>query len=235
MTTAKIETFKTVADFEALGKRIRTAASTPYNLVQVGLVAAFQHLDKNGNVNVLKPIVEAIESSFLNAGMIRRVRHFILEYTWLEYNARGLKPAQLRDAQFDTVWTKNKVKAKESSIDIAGATDNKWWEVELPVNDAKPMDIETYAKTFAKRIQKMIDGDKLMKGKALASVGEVRSMLRVALEKLEAKHKVTTTTKVVAKKAGVTAKRLPAGKARGHKAVKPAPVKAPATVEAKAA
>ena len=66
-------------------------------------------------------------------------------------------------------------------------------------------------------------------------VGDIRSMLRVALEKLEAKHKVTTITKAVAKKAGVTAKRLPAGKARGHKAVKPAPVKAPATVEAKAA
>ncbi len=101
--------------------------------------------------------------------------------------------------------------------------------------DAAPVELEKFADTFAKRIQKMIEGDKLVKGKRLATVGEVRSMLRAALEGLEAKHKVTTTTKAVAKKAGVTAKRLPAGNARGHKAVKPAPVKAPVTVEAKAA
>ena len=43
---------------------------------------------------------------------------------------------------------------------------------------------------------------------------------------------VTTTTRAVAKKAGVTAKRLPAGKARGDK---PVAKRAPATVEAKAA
>ena len=232
MTTTKIDTFKTLADFEALGKRIRTAAGTPFNLVQVGLIAALTHLEKNGNVNVLKPIITAIEDSFLNRGMVRKVRQYVLTYSWLEYNARGFKATQLRDAQFDTVWTKNKTK----KMNIDGAKAENWYEIDLPGReDAAPVDLEKFADTFAKRIQKMIEGDKLVKGKKLATVGEVRSMLRAALEKLEAKHKVTTTTRAVAKKAGVTAKRLPAGNARGHKAIKPAPVKAPATVEAKAA
>lgn len=196
--TTKIETFKTQSDFEALGKRIRTAANVPFSLVQTGLIAAFEHIEKNGNVNALKPIVTAIEDTFHNRGMVRRVQAYIVGFTWLEYNARGLKAAALRDAQFDVIWTKNKSK----KMDIAGAKATKWHELELPGRgDMKPVDGSQYVKTMFKRLQTMLTEGKLTHGEAKMTIGQLRTELRAALELLEGPKATVVTMKPTKRKA----------------------------------
>lgn len=221
--TSKISTFNNQADFDQLGQRIRQAAGVPFALVQTGLLAAFEHIKKNGNVNALKPIMSAIEDTFRNRGMVNRVRAYTVQFTWLEYNKADLRGQKLKDTPFDAVWTKNKSK----KMNIDGAREVKWYDVELePKRKATKAVAKVTVAHFIKRLQNMLNDHQLVDDDGNAvTVAKLRAELKSQMEGLKAPETKTPST--------VT--RLPAGNARGHKAIKPAPVKAPATVEAKAA
>ena len=221
--TTKDGSSLTLADFKAAGKQVASGVTGYKDKMQTFTLYAFQHVEKHGDYNVLKPLFQA--ASTFSKGEGRRWRDYVVTYTWLTYNPRKLSGAKLASADYGELWAKDKAKAMR----VTEAEAVKWYDHEMNRGDTKTKKVSTEAfiAKVMKQVQAAIFAHTLLKGEALATVADVRAELKAQLEALTAEPdtKVTESTKVT---------KLPA-KARKRTARKAvANVNKPATIKAAA-
>lgn len=155
MTTSKIATYTTVADFEAVAKRIANGIGNAKRLMQQATIAAMEHLQAHGNVNVFAPLDKA-GTSFTKA-QHNLWRAYVQNYTWLRYNVDNKTGKALAGAAFDKLWTKD----KSGTMDIDGARDVDWFTYEAPGMDKPDIELADYVKSVEKRIKSLLTDKKL--------------------------------------------------------------------------
>lgn len=156
MTTSKIATYTTVADFEAVAKRIANGIGNAKRLMQQATIAAMEHLQAHGNVNVFAPLDKA-GTSFTKA-QHNLWRKYVQHFTWLRYNADNKNGKALKEAAFDKLWTKDK--AGKMDIDAAREVDWFTWSPD-DAKDQPEIDLADYVKSVEKRIKKLLADKKL--------------------------------------------------------------------------
>lgn len=154
--TTKIGTYATVADFEAVSTRIIRGIGNAKRLMQEATIAAMEHLNAHGNVNVFAPLDKA-GAAFTKA-QHKLWRAYIQHYTWMRYNVDNKTGKALASAAFDKLWTKD----KSGKIDIDGAKDTDWYTFEAPGTDKPDLDLDDYVKSVEKRIKSLLKDQKLL-------------------------------------------------------------------------
>jgi hypothetical protein len=159
-------------------------------------VAAMAHLKAHGNINVLEKLYHAIATVF-GVAAHKKWTSYIVAHSWLVHNPSGMDKRKLRDAAFASIMVKDKASPKELDIDAIRA--NHWWDFEVSADDAKPVNAAVYATKLTKRTNDMLKSGLIVgaDGKPV-TLGELRTLLRTAIEALEAPH-VTVETPVAAK------------------------------------
>ncbi len=186
MATAKIITYTTLSDFEAVAKRIKTATGNVFALMQSATVAALEHIEKHGNVCMLEPLADAAKY-FKSKALSDKWQAYVLAHSWFVYNPRELKGKALKDANFASLYVKDRVR----KMDLDGARATNWHEFELPsVANDKPVKAGDAVSAFVKRLQKLIDADKLQDATgATIGMADLRAMIKAECESLKAKQK----------------------------------------------
>lgn len=198
---SKIQAFKTLEDFKKLGRRIATGVANSMELIQMGTIAAMEHIEAHGNVAVLEPIASAV-GSYMSKSLALKWKAWVIAHSWFTFNPNNLKGSKLGSATFAQIWVKTKGKA----MNIDGMRSIKWFNYE-PEKDVKPdvpVDINKLASKLAKQVQQAIEAGLLVgnDGKTKVSAHEARSILKAAVETLVDVHKP-----VVREKATRVAKR----------------------------
>lgn len=190
MATAKI-TYTTLSDFEAVAKRIKTATGNVFALMQSATVAALEHIEKHGNVCMLEPLADAAKY-FKSKSLADKWQAYVLAHSWFVYNPRELKGKALKDANFALLYVKDR--ARKMDIDGARATQWHEFEVDRATND-KPVKAGDAVSAFVKRLQKLIEADKLhdATGNIIGMAG-LRAMIKAECESLKAKAKPVIET-----------------------------------------
>jgi hypothetical protein len=192
MATAKIITYTTLSDFEAVAKRIKTATGNVFALMQSATVAALEHIEKHGNVCMLEPLADAAKY-FKSKSLSDKWQAYVLAHSWFVYNPRELKGKALKDANFASLYVKDRAR----KMDLDGARATSWHEFELPSasgND-KPVKAGDAVSAFVKRLQKLIDADKLTDATgATIGMADLRAMIKAECESLKAKQKTVVDT-----------------------------------------
>jgi hypothetical protein len=81
----KIETFKTLDDFKKLGRRIATGVANSMELIQMGTIAAMEHIEAHGNVAVLEPIAAAV-GSYMSKSLALKWKAWAIANSWFTFN-----------------------------------------------------------------------------------------------------------------------------------------------------
>lgn len=181
---SKISTYKNLADFERVGTQIAKQMGHFETLMQEASVAALEHLEQHGNYNILKPLWQAAQS-WRSASMANKWKAWLIGHSWLVYNPKNLRGAQLRDAAYETLWAKDKAK----KIDLDGARKTPWFEQSITrAPSTKPVNLETQVARFMKSLQALLEAKKIVAGKGkeqhTATIGEIRAEIRSQLEAL---------------------------------------------------
>lgn len=229
MATAKIITYTTLSDFEAVAKRIKTATGNVFALMQSATIAALEHIEKHGNVCMLEPLADAAKY-FKSKTLSDKWQAYVLAHSWFIYNPRELKGKALKDANFASLYVKDR--ARKMDLDGARATNWHEYEIERATND-KPVKAGDAVSAFVKRLQKLIDADKLTDATgATIGMADLRAMIKAECESLKAKQKtIVDTGKAPADTDATNSKPAKVAKPRKSKATvtvlpTPAPAKA---------
>lgn len=125
---ARIKTYQTIEDFEAVAKRIISANSHNKGLMQEATIAMLEHLEKHGNINIAKPLYLASLSFATN--LQKAWRYYVTGYSWLVFNAKDLRGQAILKAEFTELWTKSA--APSAKMDLDGARGAKWYDAKAP-------------------------------------------------------------------------------------------------------
>lgn len=182
-------TYSNLAAFIAVGEKIKAGVPEYKALLQAATIAAFVHLEKHGNYNIIKPLWDA--ASTFSKGEGRKWLDYLTTFSHLAYNPKSLRGNALADAKFEDLFAK--VKGKVMQIDNARKVN--WFDHVMTRNDtSKPVDLAKQIATMMKSLSALLEANRLVvmaadkKGIARhASAADVRSELKHQLEAIVSK------------------------------------------------
>lgn len=205
-----IGSYKNQSDFEKVAKEIKAGVPNYATLLWSASVAALVHYDKHGNSLVFKPLWEA--ASTFSAGEGRKWFNWLETYSKLTYNPLKLRGDKLANADFNTLFKRDKSKVS----DVGGAKAHHWRDHKITRSTtSKPVPLERQVKTWIKSLQDLLNTNRLVimtaDGKGIArkaGAADVRAELKAAMESLT-NVRVVATNRTAPAAAKVTPRKAP--------------------------
>lgn len=206
----KTVTYTNLAAFIAVADKIKAGVPEYKALLQTATIAAFVHLEKHGNYNIIKPLWDA--ASTFSKGEGRKWLDYLTTFSHLAYNPKSLRGNALADAKFEDLFAK--VRGKAMRIDEARKVN--WFDhVRARADTSKPVSLQKQVATMIKSLSALLEANRLVvttaDGKGIArhaSAADVRSELKHQLETIVTMIKVVDGGKKNAGKAAPKVKAI---------------------------